>query len=133
MQTQSLEIMNKRIKSFICAFRGIWKVLSGETNMQIDLFIAIIVVAFGWGLALSATEWIFVIFAIGMVFAAETFNTAIERTCNMIEHRYNRSIGSIKDISAGAVLICAITAAIIGLIIFVPKLIELFFTTEPTL
>lgn len=124
--------MNKRIKSFVCAFRGIWKVILRETNMKIDLAIAIMVCAVGFVLTFSATEWIFIVFAIGMVFAAETFNTAIERTCNMIERHYDRNIRTIKDISAGAVLLCAITAATIGIIIFLPKLIDLF-SAEPTL
>jgi len=124
------EAMNKRIKSFVCAFKGIWKVISRETNMKIDLLIAGIVIAVGFVLPLSSTEWLFIIFAIGMVLSAEVFNTAIEYTCNMIERRYNKNIGIIKDISAGAVLICAITAAVIGIMIFLPHFINLFFANE---
>ncbi len=124
------EAMNKRIKSFVCAFKGIWKVISRETNMNIDLLIACIVIAVGFASHYHLPNGCSIIFAIGMVLSAEVFNTAIERTCNMIERRYNKNIGTIKDISAGAVLICAITAAVIGIMIFLPHFINLFFANE---
>ena len=75
---------------------------------------------------ISETEWIAVIFAIGLVLAAEAINSAIERLSDVVQPEKDERIRDVKDISAGAVLICAITAAIIGVIVFLPKLLMLF-------
>ena len=67
-------------------------------------------------------EWIAVILCIGMVIGAELFNSAIERIVDLVSPQRHPLAGQIKDIAAGAVLICALTALIIGLIIFIPYL-----------
>ncbi len=67
-------------------------------------------------------EWVAIILCIGMVLATELINTAIERLVDLISPDRNPIAGQIKDIAAGAVLICAIAAAIVGLIIFIPYL-----------
>jgi len=69
-------------------------------------------------------EWIFVIFSISFVFTSEVVNTGVELTCDLIDKNENEHIKEIKDISAGAVLLSAITAFIIGCIIFIPRLVE---------
>ena len=73
---------------------------------------------------LSSTEWIAVVLAAGGVFAGETFNTAIEELSDAVSPQYDKRIKRVKDFSAGAVLIMAITAAIVGLVIFIPKIVE---------
>ena len=71
-------------------------------------------------LGITRTEWIMVVMCIGTVIAAELFNTAIEKLVDLVSPERHPVAGRVKDIAAGAVLICAVAAAIIGLIIFIP-------------
>lgn len=118
--------LKKRFKSFKYAFKGIGYFLKGEHNAYIHLTIAALVILFGIIFKLSPTEWMMVAFAIGLVMMAEGMNTAIEYLANSITREKHPEIGKAKDIAAGAVLIAAITAAVIGLLVFVPYLMEWF-------
>ncbi|MCK9160498.1 MAG: diacylglycerol kinase family protein [Bacteroidaceae bacterium] len=118
--------IKKRIKSFGYAYKGIISYITNEHNAWIHLGISVFVILAGLFFHLTKAEWIIVIFCIGFVLTAEAFNTAIERLVNIVSPEHNPSAGNVKDIAAGAVLISAITAAIIGLIIFIPYLIRLF-------
>jgi diacylglycerol kinase (ATP) len=120
-------IMNKRIKSFKYAIRGLSHVVA-QPNMLIHMIIAFMVILAGLALKLKNTDWILVILAIGMVLAAESFNTSIEKLTDIVSPNQNEAAGRVKDISAGAVLICAVTAAIIGLFVFIPALISIIKT-----
>lgn len=91
--------------------------------MWIHLAAAILVVIAGFFFGIERGEWIAIIGCIGAVMAAEAFNTAIERLVNLVSPQWHPIAGEVKDIAAGAVLICAIAAAIIGLIIFIPYII----------
>jgi len=71
---------------------------------------------------ITRTEWIVIILCIGVVIAAELFNTAIERLVDLVSPERHPIAGQVKDIAAGAVLVCAVAAAIIGIIIFLPYL-----------
>ena len=71
-----------------------------------------------------STEWCIVVICFGVVLAAEGFNTAIERLVDLVSPEFHPVAGDVKDVAAGAVLICAIAAAIIGCIIFVPYLMN---------
>ena len=73
---------------------------------------------------LNAYEWIEIIFAIFIVVITEAINTSIENLCNAVTMEQNDQIKKVKDIAAGAVLMSAITAVIIGLIVFLPKMIK---------
>ena len=73
----------------------------------------------------SSTEWIAIVFAIGSVLAAEAVNSSIEALADLVSPEYNEAIKRTKDLAAGAVLILAISAAIVGLIIFIPKILTL--------
>ncbi len=86
---------------------------------------AIIAVLLGFMLKISNVEWISIIIVIGMVLAVEIFNSSIEELTDLVSPDKNKLAGIIKDLSAGAVLILAITAFIVGIIIFLPKIIEL--------
>ena len=115
----------KRAKSFTHAGRGIWVVVKTTHNMWIHLAALVIAVALGFYFSLTTTEWVSLVFAAGFVLAAEAFNTAIEIDIDLTspeQHPYARDT---KDVAAGAVLIAAITAAIIGMIIFGPHLLAL--------
>lgn len=117
--------LKARIKSFSHALRGIFTLVQNEHNARIHLFATVCVVIAGFLLKLSSGEWISIIFAIGFVFAMEAVNSAIEYLSDLISPDYNRLIKQAKDVAAAAVLFAAITAASIGLIIFIPKLIAL--------
>lgn len=114
--------MKKRIRSFGYAGRGIRIVFGTEANMKIHIFIAILVIAFGFCLSISITEWILCLLCVGLVFSAEMVNTAIESVVDLASPNLHPLAGKAKDIAAGAVLVCAIISAIIGLLIFVPKI-----------
>lgn len=114
----------KRLKkSFGYAFKGIDDVISNEPNMKIHVSVAILVVITAFLLKISMIEWIILVLLIGLVLAAEVINTTIENLVDMYTKEYNEKAKVVKDTAAGTVLILAITAAIIGLMILVPKII----------
>ncbi len=112
----------RRWQSFRYALRGIGFMIKTQHNFWIHLTIAGLVVIAGFIFCLSITEWIFIIFAIGLVLSAETFNSAIEQLTDLTHPDIHPTAGLVKDLAAGAVLISAIAAAITGLLIFVPKI-----------
>lgn len=116
----------KRALSFKYAFDGIKRLISGEHNAWIHCTAALLVTIMAFILEVSHIEWIILLICIGLVLAAEGFNTAIEYLANAITKDPNDNIKHAKDVAAGAVLICAITAAIVGLLIFTPYIIALF-------
>ena len=118
--------LRKRLKSFRYAFNGIKIMFSSEHNSWIHLFAATLVLLLGFYFQINTTEWILVIIAITMVLATELINSAIEMVIDLISPDYNTKAGKAKDMAAGAVLICAIAAACIGIIIFLPYFIQLF-------
>ena len=112
-------------KSFGYAFKGIDDVIKHEPNMKINVVVAILVVIMAFILKVSIIEWIILVLLIGAVLAAETINTTIENLVDMYTKEYDEKAKIVKDTAAGTVLILAITSAIIGLIIFIPKIIYL--------
>lgn len=117
--------LKKLIESFKYAFTGIKTAIKKEQNMKIHFAIATLVVILGILLKISKIEWIICIISIAMVISAEAFNTAIETTIDMITTEKNEKAKIAKDVSAGAVLIVAIGTAIIGIIIFLPKIVQI--------
>ena len=114
-----------RLRSFVYALNGIKEAILTQHNIQIHFALAIIAVLMGYLLKISILEWVSITIVIGMVLAAELFNTSIEELVNLISPERNTKAGVIKDLAAGAVLILAIAAFITGAIIFLPKIIEL--------
>ena len=112
-------------KSFGYAFKGIDDVIKHEPNMKIHVVVATLVVIMAFILKVSIIEWIILVLLIGAVLAAETINTTIENLVDMYTKEYDEKAKIVKDTAAGTVLILAITSAIIGLIIFIPKIIYL--------
>ena len=115
-----------RLSSFKNAWRGLTVFIRQEHNAWIHCAMTVLVIVAGLLFHISTTEWIAVFFAIGLVLAAEAINSAIERLSDVVQPEKDERIRDVKDISAGAVLICAIAAALIGIIIFLPKLLGLF-------
>lgn len=116
--------LRKRLRSFGYAFHGIRLLITQEANAWIHCFAAVCVVVAGFFFGISVSEWIAVIFAIGMVLAAEAVNSAVEALADRVTQEYDEAIKRTKDLASGAVLILAIAAAIIGCIIFIPKIVS---------
>ena len=121
MDNQQNGFVKGRIKSLKFAIRGVWLLITTEHSIMVQLAVAIAVTFVGWWLDISKTEWLFQILAIGLVLVAESLNTCIEKLCDFVHPEHDKNIGFIKDIAAGAVSFAAITALIIGLLIYLPK------------
>jgi len=124
MKQQKFSLL-KRLKSFSFAFNGLKILLKEEHNSRIHLFFTICVLLASIFFNISTFEWIAVIFAIGFVFTLEIINSAIENICDFISPEKNIQIKKIKDLAAAGVLISSLSAMIIGLIIFLPKILRL--------
>ncbi|MGG7468580.1 diacylglycerol kinase [Chryseobacterium arthrosphaerae] len=109
-------------KSFLNAFRGVFAMIKTERNFQIELTAFFINLFLIFYFNLSETDAALILLVSAAVLSAEIFNTAIERICDLIQPDFDPRIGFIKDISAGAVILMAIAAVIIGVIIY-PKYI----------
>lgn len=112
----------KIINSFKYAFEGIITAFKAERNMKIHIAIMLLVIVAGFVFKISITEWFVCILLFSIVIASELFNTAIETVVDMVMPEKNDKAKIAKDISAGAVLVVSIGAAIIGLMIFIPKI-----------
>lgn len=112
--------------SMKCALKGIYVSLKSEKNIRRHILATLLVLLSGTVFQLSIKEWLWMIFCCGFVITTEMFNTAIEATVDIITNNTNMQAKKAKDIAAGATLCSAITAFIIGCIIFLPKLILLF-------
>jgi diacylglycerol kinase (ATP) len=110
-----------RFRSFKFAFRGAWYLLTTEHSIMAHFGIAVFMTILGFIMKLSATEWIMQFFAIGFLMVSEALNTGIEKLADYVQPSFDKKIGFIKDISAGAVAFAMIIAIIIGLIIYIPK------------
>ncbi len=110
--------MRNVIKSFKWAFNGLKTVWREERNFRIEVVIACIVVGYGFLKGLPVYSWALLCVAITLVLTAEIVNTAIEDICNKIEPKQDSTIGKIKDIMAGFVLLVSICAILLGMIIF---------------
>lgn len=118
-----LKVKTKKLaNSFKYAGRGIISSLKTERNMKIHFLIMLLVITLGILLKIDKYEWLICVICFAIVIAGELFNTAIEVTIDIAMPYRNEKAKIAKDISAGAVLILAIASAIVGLIIFVPKI-----------
>lgn len=116
---------SRRVRSFACAGRGLWWLLASQPNARIHAVAVAVVVALGLWLDLAPGEWCAVLLAIGLVGATEAFNTALEVLADHLHPEQHPNVGRVKDLAAGAVLAAAIAAALIGAIVFGPKLLAL--------
>jgi diacylglycerol kinase len=117
---------HKNIKeSFLGALKGLKTVLKIERNARIIFFIGLIVIVLGFLFKLSLIEFAILIIVIIGVFVCEVFNTLVENILDIIQPQNDPQIKILKDISSAAVLLSSLGAGIIGLIIFLPKIIAL--------
>lgn len=112
----------KLINSFKYAIEGFVSSFKTERNMKIHILAMILVIVAGIYLELTVMEWCIIAFAIALVIGAELFNTAIETIVDMVSPEKNPKAKLAKDISAAAVLALSVGAAIVGGLIFIPKL-----------
>lgn len=113
--------MKARLNSFKYAFEGIQQFFGKEHNAWLHLTGTIIVVILAIVFRVTRTELLALVIVTGSVWTAELFNTAIEKTADLISKEQHPGIKFIKDVAAAAVLISAITAFITGCIVFIPK------------
>lgn len=115
------------MKSFHYALQGLLSAVRSEKNMRIHIAAAILVIAAGIFFKVSQAEWMILLLCVGSVIAMELMNTALEYVCNAAVPQFHPFIRHAKDMAAAAVLVTAVASAITGGIIFIPKIIVLFF------
>jgi diacylglycerol kinase (ATP) len=115
--------ISDRVKSVSYALQGIKLFFQTQHNAFIQAVATILVIVFGFVLKVNSTEWCFLITAISLVFITEMLNTAIEFLTDLASPTIHPQAKKVKDVAAGAVLIAAITAMVIGAIIFLPKIL----------
>ncbi len=114
--------IRKRMQSFKYAFNGFKILLIEEHNARIHMLVAVLVIIAGVYFNVSVKEWVAIVFAIVLVFAAELFNSSIENLADFVTKEPHPEIKKVKDLSAAAVLICAVGAVVIGLLVFIPRI-----------
>jgi diacylglycerol kinase len=118
--------LRSRIESFRYALNGLWSVVREEHNARIHLVAAAIAIVAGLLFRISRAEWMLITIVIGMVFIAELVNSAIEAIGDNFVDVRNEKIKKAKDYAAAAVLVSAIISAIVGGLVFIPKIFDLF-------
>ena len=116
----------KRLKSFSYAGDGLKALLKTEHNAYIHTAFTIMALVLAIVLHISRIEWMILVLAIALVWMTEIINTALEKTMDLISEEYHPIIKQVKDLAAAAVLIASLSAVIIGVIIFAPKLLVYF-------
>lgn len=118
-------MLKKKAASFGYALKGLHIAFKQESNFQIQLSMGALAFALGAYLHVSVTEWLFILGSSGLVLTAELFNTALEELCDMLQPSHDPHVAKIKDLAASAVLVASLIALLIGLVIFLPKLLSL--------
>ncbi len=117
--------LRDRLRSFTYAFFGLKILLKTQHNSWIHLVVTGVVFAVGVLLRVSAIEWCVLTLAMASVWITETLNTAIEFLTDLVSPEFHPIAGQVKDLAAAAVLISAVGAAIVGVILFLPRIIQL--------
>lgn len=120
-------MFHKRIKSFLYAINGIIHLVRHEPHARFHLLATVAVVGAGFYFNVSANEWCTLCLSIGLVFSAEGFNTAIERLTDLASPEQHPLAGQAKDVAAGAVLLASIAALVVGIIVFFPRIISIYY------
>lgn len=116
--------LSGRLKSFRFAGAGIFSFLQKEHNAWLHFMATVSVITLGILIGITRHEWMAVIFAIGLVWVSEMFNTCIEKLLDFLSPGYHLQVKFIKDMAAGAVLIAALVALAVGMIVFIPYILH---------
>ncbi|HVB03486.1 MAG TPA: diacylglycerol kinase family protein [Chitinophagaceae bacterium] len=119
--------LKARVKSLMHALHGLGELIRREHNAWIHVVVALAVILLGIWVGLSAQQWVDVVLAMGLVLSAEAMNTGMEALADLVSPEKSEKVRFIKDLAAGGVLIAALAAAITGMIVFLPRLLQLFF------
>ena len=114
------------IKSFLCAIAGVVAAVKGERNLRLHIVAAVAAISLGAWLGLSVCEWSAVVICCALVMSLECLNTAIEAAVDLASPDIHPLAKKAKDCAAGAVLLVAIGSAVVGCIVFGPRLLRLF-------
>jgi len=120
------QFASKFTKSFANAAHGLAYLFKSQANARIELVITLMVIGAGFILNISSTEWLVILLFIALVLGLEGINTAIEILSDKLHPAHDEEIRKVKDAAAGAVLLAAMLAAIAGIAIFAPKLLNIF-------
>ena len=120
-----LKYLSIRIKSFAHAGAGLVFLLKSEPHARIHLLATTMVVIAAIALDVARQDWLWLTLAITLVWTFEALNTAIEHLCDVVSPQHSESVKRAKDVAAGAVLIAAIGALIIGISVFTPYICAL--------
>lgn len=112
-----------RLKSVGFAVKGALKLITTEHSVMVQSSLVVVMTIAGIYFGISREEWMFQIFAFGLVLSIEGLNTAVEKIADFVHPDFHERIGFIKDIAAGAVMFAATTAIVIGCFIYIPKLV----------
>jgi len=113
-------VWHGRWKSFSCAARGVVLLIRTQANARLHLVATVLVISAGLAFGVTRGEWCMLAAAIGIVWIAEAANTALEFLADRITREHDETIRNAKDLAAAAVLLAAITAAIIGILVLGP-------------
>ena len=114
----------RSMKRFAYAVQGVAFLVRTQANARVHLLATLGVCAAGIYVGLGRAEWLWIVTAVVLVWSAEAFNTALEQLADALHPEPHPAIGRAKDVAAGAVLIAALGAAVIGLLVFVPHLVQ---------
>jgi diacylglycerol kinase (ATP) len=112
-----------RLRSFGYAWNGLKEVVASQHNAWVHFVATVAVVTLGVVTRVSRAEWLALVFAIVLVWAAEALNTAFELLCDAVSPEHHPLVGRAKDVAAGAVLVCAAGAVVVAGVVFLPRLV----------
>ena len=121
-----IAFMKRFIKSLGYALNGLRLFFRKEQNGQLQATVSILVIAAGFALKINLYEWVVILVCIALVLALEMMNSVIEKFIDHLHPHRHEQVKWIKDVAAGAVLWAAIISAVIGVIIFIPKVLAMF-------
>lgn len=113
-------------KSFLNAFRGVFLIMKSERNFRIELLAFAVNVVLIFYFRLSSYDTALILLVSFAVLAAEMLNTSIEKVCDMVHPEFDKRIGFIKDVAAGAVLLMAIASVLVGIMVYGKYLVNAF-------
>ncbi|TYP96775.1 diacylglycerol kinase (ATP) [Tenacibaculum adriaticum] len=118
--------VKKRLRGIKFALKGIWILATTEDSIKAQFFIGLFAIVLGFLFNISLSEWMIQLTITGLVLVAEALNTAVEKMADFIHPNFDKKIGIIKDVAAGAAGFAAIISIIVGCIIYIPKIAYIF-------